>query len=174
MSEIITAIYNRQAKCYGKPIYQKNIEQAIQGVKDALNGKTTAGDYLMPAQREHPELYRLDLLGYWNGEREKILLNPETSEETHTEADEPVIITVPARTIIEFSDVELIDKEQKMTPEQLHNLCKNVLDDYLTRLTDATTKLNEKIKDVENEFSKLDKIYLDGGRRNNRRNWKLF
>ena len=121
---IITAIYDKKAKAIGKIIVQRTVEEAITGVKDALNSLTINGEYLMPAHRERPEDYCLIQLG-WLDEtaKEKTEFKEENGEikAVTKKSDEPYI-KVQERTLIEFTDIELQEKNPHMSNETVVNL----------------------------------------------------
>lgn len=109
---IITAIYDKKARTLGRPIFQQNIEEAIRGIGDALNSKSTAGEWLMPGHREHPEDYCLVLLGHFNPNAYDTLDFDENGNIKEKKATSP--IKVEERIIIELKDIELKDIETKI------------------------------------------------------------
>ena len=140
MMKLITAIYDKKAKSLGRPIYQENIEKAIQGVQDALNSTNGAGEYLMPGHREHPEDYCLMQLGYLHEDaKEEIKFNPETGEYDKIEKNDPFIIP-EEKIICEFKDLEIRDIQQKISAETVYQLLNDLKQNISTDIYDNVMK----------------------------------
>lgn len=138
--KLITAIYDKKAKTIGRPIYQDNIEKAIQGVKDALNSMNSNGEYLMPAHREHPEDYCLLQLGYLREDiKEFYKFNPETGTYDKFESNEPYI-QVEEKVICEFKDIELKEMQQKISAETVYQLLNEVKNEMSTSIYESMSK----------------------------------
>lgn len=159
MYKLITAIYDKKAKSLGRPIYQENLEKAIQGVKDALNSTNMNGEYLMPAQREHPEDYCLMQLGYLHEDaKEETIFNPETGEYKKIEKTEPFII-VEEKVICEFKDIELKDIQSKISAETVYQILNelkkemstNIYDNIMKGMAETNTNLNTLLNKKEDK-----------------------
>lgn len=141
MIQLITAIYDKKAKKIGRPIYQENIEKAIQGVKDALNSTNMQGEYLMPAHREHPEDYCLIQLGYLNeSAKEETIFDIDKGTYKHIEHPETPYITIEEKVIIEFKDIELRDVQQKIGAEQVYAMFNQIKESNNVDIYDSITK----------------------------------
>lgn len=151
MIQLITAIYDKKAKKIGRPIYQENIEKAIQGVKDALNSTNMNGEYLMPAHREHPEDYCLIQLGYLNeSAKEETVFDIEKGTYKNIEHPETPYIQVEEKVIVEFKDIELRDIQQKIGAEQVFNIMNEIKKSNSQDVYDSITKaLNDHYKTIE-------------------------
>lgn len=143
--KLITAIFDKKAKCIGRPIFQENIEKAIQGVTDAFNSTNTQGEYLMPAHREHPEDYCLIQLGYLDEEAEITAFNAETGK-YYTKPKETPFITIEQKTILEFKDIEKKDIQQKISAETVYQLIEKIRQDEHEAVSTSLTKEFEKIQ----------------------------
>lgn len=141
MIQLITAIYDKKAKKIGRPIYQENIEKAIQGVKDALNSTNMQGEYLMPAHREHPEDYCLIQLGYLNeSAKEETIFDIDNGTYKHVEHPNTPYITIEEKIIIEFKDIELRDVQQKIGAEQVYAMFNQIKESNNVDIYDSITK----------------------------------
>lgn len=141
MIQLITAIYDKKAKRIGRPIYQENIEKAIQGVKDALNSTNMQGEYLMPAHREHPENYCLIQLGYLNeSAKEEAVFDIEKGTYKFIEHPDTPYIKIEEKVIIEFKDIELRDVQQKIGAEQVYAMFKQIKESNNVDIYDSITK----------------------------------
>lgn len=141
MIQLITAIYDKKAKKIGRPIYQENIEKAIQGVKDALNSTNIQGEYLMPAHREHPEDYCLIQLGYLNeSAKEETVFDIDKGTYKNIEHPDTPYITIEEKVIIEFKDIELRDVQQKIGAEQVYAMFNQIKESNNVDIYDSITK----------------------------------
>lgn len=144
--KLITAIYDKKAKTFGKPIFQDNIEKAISGVTDAINSMNTMGEYLMPAHREHPEDYQLVQLGYWDEEREIVSFDAETGKYTFTPKTTPVI-QVEEKVLCEFKDLEIKEMQSKISAEQVYRLIDDVRKDTNETLGQAFERFKNQLEE---------------------------
>lgn len=141
MIQLITAIYDKKAKKIGRPIYQENIEKAIQGVKDALNSTNMQGEYLMPAHREHPEDYCLIQLGYLNeSAKEETVFDIDKGTYKYIEHPDTPYITIEEKVIVEFKDIELRDVQQKIGAEQVYAMFNQIKESNNVDIYDSITK----------------------------------
>ena len=156
MTQLITAIYDKKAKKIGRPIYQENIEKAIQGVKDALNSTNMQGEYLMPAQREHPEDYCLIQLGYLNeSAKEETVFDIDKGTYKYIQHPEMQYITIEEKIIIEFKDIELHDAQQKIGAEQVYAMFNKIKESNNIDIYDSITKaLNDFTRNIPKEQKK--------------------
>lgn len=152
--KLITAIYDKKAKTYGKPIFQDNIEKAISGVTDALNSMNTMGEYLMPAHREHPEDYQLVQLGYWDDERENISFDAETGKYTFTPKTTPVI-QIEEKVLCEFKDLEIKETQSKISAEQVYRLLDEMRKDTNETLGQAFERFKNQMEEIHTK-SRID------------------
>ena len=124
-----------------RPIYQENIEKAIQGVKDALNSTNMQGEYLMPAHREHPEDYCLIQLGYLNeSAKEETVFDIDKGTYKNIEHPDTPYITIEEKVIIEFKDIELRDVQQKIGAEQVSAMLNQIKESNNVDIYDSITK----------------------------------
>lgn len=189
---IITAIYDKKSKTIGKPIFQRNVEEAIQGVKDALNSIDQYGKYLMPAHREHPEDYKLIQLGqYWDTkitdvftENENGIIGYKGEEECRTN-----FILCDEKDIIEFKDIELKETKIKVDAETIYAYCQSTMKELGQQIADTAISLKETRGEITNrleltkellkevikdELGKLGQTDMGGGRSDNRRHRHLL
>lgn len=145
--KLITAIYDKKAKTFGRPIFQDNIEKAISGVTDALNSMNTQGEYLMPAHREHPEDYCLMQLGYWDDEREIISFDAETGKYTFTPKTTPVI-QIEEKIVCEFKDLEIKEMQSKISAEQVYKLIDEMRKDTNETLGQAFERFKNELEEM--------------------------
>lgn len=148
--KLITAIYDKKAKTFGRPIFQDNIEKAISGVTDALNSMNLQGEYLMPAHREHPEDYQLIQLGYWDEEREIIHFDAETGKYTFTPKTTPVI-QIEEKVLCEFKDLEIKEMQSKISAEQVYKLIDEVRKDTNETLGQAFEKFKNDLEVINTQ-----------------------
>lgn len=160
--KLITAIYDKKAKTFGRPIFQDNIEKAISGVTDALNSMNTMGEYLMPAHREHPEDYQLMQLGYWDEEREIISFDAETGKYTFTPKTTPVI-QIEEKVLCEFKDIKIKEMQSKISAEQVYKLLDEMRKDTNETLGQAFEKFKNQLEEMHAKSginTKKKKIWL--------------
>lgn len=146
---IITAIYDKKARALGRPIFQQNIEEAIRGLGDALNSKTTAGEWLMPGQREHPEDYCLVLLGHFNPNAYDTLDFDENGNVKEKPKECP--IKIEERIIIELKDIELKDVETKIDWTMING-----------NMANAFKEFGQLLKQNLDNMAELQKKTIDG------------
>lgn len=142
---IITAIYDKKARTLGRPIFQQNVEEAIRGISDALNSKTTAGEWLMPGHREHQEDYCLVLLGHFDQNAYDTIDFDKNGQIIKKETKCP--IEVEERIIIEFKDIELKEVESKINWATINENMAKAFQDFgqlLKQNLDNLTELHKK------------------------------
>lgn len=168
--KILTAIYDKKSKTIGKIICQNSIEEAIQGIGDALNSQNNIGEWLMPTHREHREDYCLMLLGYL--EEQKEFYKFKENGELEVIKNNENLIKPCEKTIIEFTDIELKENKQKISIDLLYKHIeereKQTTETLATITEKILGKVDETIKEAKNELSKMGETDMGNCRCNNR------
>lgn len=161
---IITAIYDKKTQTIGKPIFQRNIEEAIQGVKDALNSIDQMGNYLMPNHREHPEDYKLIKLGNFieskTGEKYTENIDNTGFKKEIIELGKKYI-TTEEEDVIEFKDIELQDKKLKVDAEMIYSYCQNTMEKIKQEIADYKIMYAEFTKNIETKFDTQKELFRE-------------
>lgn len=150
---IITAIYDKKSKTIGKPIFQKNKEEAIQGLKDALNSIDQFGKYLMQQHREHPEDYVLIKIGEYIDCKEEIIFTEKNGKlEKELKTHDINFLQSEEEEIIEFKDIELREEKIKVDAETIYSYCKHAMDKIGQEVADYKIMYAEFMKNFDTKM----------------------